>query len=57
MSVVQIKRPREWGVGSGGLVRFCLFSVVVVVDDRFYIALFSSLEQIHCALVATCDSE
>ena len=55
MSVEQIKRSRERGVGNGGLVCFCLFSVVVV--DRFYIALFSSLEQTHCALVAACDSE
>ena len=30
--------------------------VVVVVVDRFYIALFSALEQTHCALVA-CDFE
>ena len=57
MSVVQIKRSREWGVGNGGLVCFCLFSVVVVVVDRFYIALFYSLEQTHCTLVAACDSE
>ena len=30
--------------------------VVVVVDDRCYIELFSALEQTCCALVA-CDSE
>ena len=33
-----------------------LFNVVVVVVDRFYRALFSALEQIHCAHV-TRDSE
>ena len=32
------------------------FVVVVVVVDRFYIALFSALEQTDCALVA-CDSK
>ena len=26
--------------------------VIVVAADRFYIALFSALEQTHCALVA-----
>ena len=30
--------------------------VVIVIVDRFYIALFSALEQTHCALVA-CASE
>ena len=30
--------------------------VVVVVVDRFYIALFSALEQTHCAHVS-CDSK
>ena len=27
----------------------CTLTVVVVVVDRFYIALFSALEQTHCA--------
>ena len=33
-----------------------LQEVVVVFVDRFSIALFSALEQTHCALAA-CDSE
>ena len=35
-------------------LKMCLETeyIVVVVVDRFYIALFSALEQTHCALFA-----
>ena len=38
-------------VGGGGTVHLCTVRqyVQVVVVDRFYIALFSALEQTHCA--------
>ena len=31
------------------LIRLQSLVVVVVLDDRFYVALFSALEQTHCA--------
>ena len=44
-------------VSRQGLVSIVLdVAVAVVVADRFYIALFSALEQTHSAL-AVCDSQ
>ena len=51
--------------GSGGLFGMCscdeIFTAVVVVvvvvvddDDHFYVALFSALEQNHCASIRFC---
>ena len=49
---------RGGALGGGGHV--CVYACervyVCSVVDRFYIALFSALEQTHCAHVA-CDSE
>ena len=36
------------------VVVVCVVVVAVVVDDRFYIALFSALEQTHCVCVCVC---
>ena len=43
-------------IPSAVFINFGCTVVVVVVDDRFYIALFSALKQTQCALVA-CDSK
>ena len=47
-----------WSIGvcEGAWVRACV-RVCVVVVDRFYIALFSALEQTHCARMSFCMSE
>ena len=43
---------------EAGLIPFGLFDRIIIiiiafVVDRFYIALFSAVEQTHCALVST----
>ena len=39
------------------VVVVCVVVVAVVVDDRFYIALFSALEQTHCVCVCVSNRE
>ena len=38
------------------MMRQILFSFIIIIIHSFYIALFSALEQTHCAHIA-CDSE
>ena len=45
------------GAGGGGGGTGRLYEQIIIIIDRFYIALFSALEQTHCARTRFYTSE